>query len=134
MVMKRAKVGTEIIPLRDRDDMPDNTRNENIENGTRVLSRREIEDYLIDDEVLKKFADEKELSDIHLKELKNIKNIKKTDGDAKIHAGLIFQKVRLYNLLKIGNNKEEFLQDVLAPLITDDMDVYKQLEKDIFGE
>ena len=43
-----------------------------IAEGKRVLTRRTIEDYLIDDEVLEKFAAEKSLNDDQLQELKNI--------------------------------------------------------------
>ena len=36
-------------------------------------------------------------------------------------------------LTQCGNNADAFIRDTLAPLITKDMEVYKQLKVDIFG-
>ena len=129
-IMKSANLGIKITPLRDRDGLLDSARNELIKNGTRVLTRKKIEDYLVDDEVLDKFAQNHGLTEPQLAELKDIK---KSGEDGKEHAGQIYQKVRHYDLA-IGDDKYEFLQDVIAPLITENMKVYEELEKDIFGD
>ena len=57
-VIKKA----EIFTVRDRDELLDEKRDELIAKGIRVLTRRTIEDYLIDNEVLGEFADRKELN------------------------------------------------------------------------
>ena len=49
----------DIFSVRDRDDLLDRRRNELIDQGIHVLNRTSIEDYLIDEEVLEKFADKK---------------------------------------------------------------------------
>ena len=36
-------------------------------------------------------------------------------------------------LTKCGNNADTFIRDTIAPLITPDMDVYRRLETEIFG-
>ena len=117
----------EIFALRDRDDLLDGRRNELIKKGIRVLTRRSIEDYLIDDEILAKFADDNSLDEGQLQTLKD------TNGDnAKARSGQIYQKVRQY-AVPVGETKEEFLSDVIAPLFSEEMAVYRELEKDIFG-
>ena len=123
-VIKKA----EIFTVRDRDELLDEKRDELIAKGIRVLTRRTIEDYLIDNEVLEKFADEKNLTEEQLQELKNIN---RNNVKAKARSGQIYQKVRGYALV-VGDTKEEFLSDVMAPLLSEDMAAYQQLEKDIF--
>jgi hypothetical protein len=124
-VIQKVKISV----VRDRDDLLDKMREELIEKGTRVLTRPSIEDYLIDSEVLEEFANKKNLNENQLQELKKIEenNVK-----AKASAGAIYQKIRGYGLI-VGDTMEEFLSDVLAPLFSEDMDVYQELEDDIFG-
>ena len=125
-VIKKA----EIFTVRDRDELLDEKRDELIAKGKRVLTRRTIEDYLIDNEVLEKFADEKNLTEDQLQELKNINgnNVK-----AKARSGQIYQKVRGYGLI-VGDTKEEFLSAVMAPLLSEEMTTYQELEKDVFWD
>ena len=120
----------EIFTVRDRDELLDEKRDELIAKGIRVLTRRTIEDYLIDDEVLEKFADEKNLTEDQLQELKNIN---RNNVKAKARSGQIYQKVRGYRLT-VGDTKEEFLSDVMAPLLSEEMTTYQELEKDIFWD
>ncbi len=119
----------DIFAVRDRDDLLDRRRNELIQQGTRVLNRTSIEDYLIDDELLEIFADVHELSKSQQRELKGIN--RKNDS-AKARAGQIYQKVKSYKSI-VGETKEEFLSDVLAPLLNQELAVYQELEEDIFG-
>ena len=127
-ILKSANMNIQVTPLRDRDNMGENKRNEKIKEGIRVLSREKIENYLVDDEVLNKFDAIYNLSE-------SLKNIKQTEQDGKMQAGKIYQKVKSLGLsVFIGDNSNEFLQDVIAPLITEDMKVYRELEKDIFGD
>ena len=114
--------------MRDRDGLRDERRNEIIKSGTRVLTRRNIEDYLIDNEVLDKFANDEGLNECQLQTLKDING-----DDAKGRSGQIYQKVSKGYRLTVGDDREEFLSDVLAPLFSEDMAVYQELENDIFG-
>ena len=125
-VIKKA----EIFTVRDRDELLDAKRDELIAKGIRVLTRRTIEDYLIGNEVLEKFADEKNLTEDQLQELKNING---NNDTAKARSGQIYQKIRKKYGLIVGDTKEEFLSDVLAPLLSEEMTVYQELEGDIFG-
>ena len=117
----------EIFVVRDRDELLDEKRNELIEKGIRVLTRRSIEDYIIDSEVLEKFAGDYDLDDSQLQDLMNLNG-----NSAKARAGKIYQKVRSYGLV-VGETKEEFLSDVLVPLLSQEMAAYQELEEDIFG-
>ena len=118
----------EIFIVRDRDDLLDKRRNELIQQGIRVLNRISIEDYLIDDEVLKKFADKNSLDESQLQALKDTNG-----GNAKAKSGQIYQKVRQYGV-PVGETKEEFLADVMAPLLSEEMATYQELEADIFWD
>lgn len=118
----------EIFVVRDRNGLLDEKRDELIQEGIRVLTRRRIEDYLIDNEVLEKFANENGLDACQLQELKDING-----NDAKAKSGQIYQRISRGYRLVIGDDREEFLSDVLAPLFSEDMGVYQELENDIFG-
>ncbi len=118
----------EIFVVRDRDGLLDEKREKHIEEGTRILTRRTIEDYLIDHEVLEKFAGENGLDTYQLQELKDI-----TGDSAKARSGQIYQKISNGYRLIVGDDREEFLSDVLARLFSEDMAVYQELENDIFG-
>lgn len=108
--------------------MLDKRRNELIEKGIRVLNRRSIEDYLIDHEVLDKFANDEGLDACQLQKLKDLNG-----NNAKARVGKMYQKIRKEYGLTVGDTKEEFLSDVLAPLFSENMAVYQELENDIFG-
>ena len=118
----------EIFTVRDRDGLRDERRNEIIKSGTRVLNRRSIEDYLIDHEVLDKFANDEGLNEFQLQALKDING-----NNAKARVGKMYQMIKKEYGLIVGDTKEEFLSDVLARLFSEDMTVYQELEKDIFG-
>ena len=118
----------EIFTVRDRDGLRDEKRNEIIKSGTRVLTHRSIEDYLIDHEVLDKFANDEGLNECQLQALKDING-----NNAKARVGKMYQMIKKEYGLIVGDTKEEFLSDVLAPLFSEDMAVYQKLENDIFG-
>ena len=120
----------EIFAVRDRDELLDEERDKFIAEGKRVLTRRTIEDYLIDDEVLEKFAVERSLDDDQLQELKNINQ---NNDTAKARSGDIFQKIRGYKLT-VGETREGFLSGIMAPLLSEELSTYQELEKDIFGD
>ena len=120
----------EIFAVRDRDELLDEERDKLIAEGKRVLTRRTIENYLIDDEVLEKFAAEKNLNDDQLQELKNING---SNDTAKARSGDIYQKIRGYRLT-VGETREGFLSGIMAPLLSEEMSTYQELEKDIFWD
>ena len=125
---------TKIIKVIDRDNRSENETKELEGKGIQVLKRRNIEEYLLDDEIIKKLCNKNKKNDIidvcisKKKEIisKNENDYKKASGDL-----YLFLKKEL-ELKYCGNNVVSFLRDTMAPLITDDTSVYKEMEKIIF--
>ena len=138
---KMAK-GTKVIGVVDRDKRTDDGIKRKAEEGIRTLEWGEIEDYLLHNEVLtqlcvslgksgkiKEFLDAKD------------KEIEKVNNDDKIHNKRrpIVQRIQqqaeiVLGLSHSGDTAEDFMTDILAPLIKSGMTVYEQLHDDIFGE
>lgn len=133
-VIKKA----EFFTVRDRDELLDEARDKLIAEGKRVLTRRTIEDYLIDDEVLVKFATEKNRDsgerNLNDEQLQELTDINENNDTAKARSGQIYQKIRQKYKLIVGDTREEFLSAVMAPLLSEEMVTYQQLEKDIFWD
>ena len=56
------------------------------------------------------------------------------EDDLKSARGEIYTALKaVLGLTKCGNNADSFVRDTLAPLISPDMNVYQQLEAEIFG-
>ena len=130
--------GVEIVRLIDRDDRTDATVAEERTKGTRVLSKRNLESYLYDDEVLTALAASSGKAE-KAAELITVKQniLSQTGGpadDLKPARGQIFNECkRILALTRHGNNADEFARETLAPLIKPGMTVYDELRKDIFG-
>ena len=59
----------------------------------------------------------------------------KPDDDIKSARGEIYNGLKqVLGLTQCGNSADSFLRDTMAPLITPDTEIYKQLEQEIFGE
>lgn len=131
--------GIEVTKLIDRDANSSEEIEELQSQGTRVLSRRNLESYLFDDEVLREVArsvdqEEKAESLIAKKTELLEAQLKGAADDLKPVSGLIY--VECKNLLQLsnpGNNVKTFMRDTLAPLVHPEMSVYRVLETDIFG-
>lgn len=131
----------QIIKVIDRDERSDKEVSELIVNGIRVLKKRNLESYLLDDSVIKKLCEKigkpEEYNEC-IKEKMDILNESivrgKPSNDYKSVRGEIYTvlKKRL-NLTQCGNSADTFIRDTLAPLITPDMDIYKELDDAIFG-
>lgn len=131
--------GLEVVRLIDRDDRTNRTISELEKEGIRALSRRNLESYLFDDEVLRELAASAEKADKTqelLEEKGRIWTAKVATGiphdDLKSACGDIYVACkRILSLTRCGNTKEEFMRDTLAPLIKPGMAVYKELRNDI---
>ncbi len=107
--------------------------------GIRVLSRRNLESYLFDDEVLHELArsvnQEDKAKSLIAKKTEILQaQTKGAVDDLKIASGKIY--VECKNLLQLsnpGNSVKTFMRDTLAPLFRSEMSVYKELKTDIFG-
>ena len=122
-----------IYSLRDRDNMADEEMEEKRANGIKVLTRKCIENYLLDDEVIELCFRKHEFSSSN-GELEHVKGIVKKYKDPASAA----QDIRTYLVnqfvdARIGDNKDKFLEH-LATLIKPGMKVYQELERDIFGD
>lgn len=139
-IAKAAKVSGVV----DRDRATEPEIAEAAEKEVRTLSRKSIESYLLDDEVLTKLCEHYDNPN-EVQNLLTIKNeaLKKrtSEGKSKSPDDLkpIAQDIHVaaQNALKsvnLGNSKESFMRDILAPLIQPGMKVYAELHADIFGE
>lgn len=141
-VIEAIAEGAKIIRLRDRDRATPQDRKDNAKKGIRTLSRKYIEKYLLDDEVLRQLCVRQGKSD-KIQEFLTAKDkeIQKVESDNKIKRKRrpIVQRVqeqaeKILELSYSGDTIGSFMRDILAPLIQPGMMVYEELHKDIFGE
>ena len=131
--------GLEVVRLIDRDDRTGPTISALRQDSVRVLSRRNLESYLFDDEVLKALAVSVEKADKTEELLAEKQNILDTMTDAppdnlKPASGRIYVECKkILGLTQCGNTKEEFMQETLSPLIKPGMEAYEELRRDISG-
>lgn len=137
-ILKNSKV----IKFVDRDDCSQREVSDLKEKGIRVLKERNLESYLFDNEVLKKLCDSVGKSTeydecVREKEAALAASITRGNApdDYKSARGDIYNALKKRLLLsQCGNTADSFIIDTLTPLITSDMDVYKRLETEIFGD
>ena len=129
-----------VIGIIDGDTATSGDRKRSATEGIRILTRKTIESYLLDDEVLKKLCEDYGKSDkssnlLTAKQDALDKRNLKPDDKLKSIVQEIHQAA--HNILKpanLGINQNSFMTDILAPLIQPGMAVYAQLHDDIFGE
>lgn len=135
--------GTKVVRLIDRD-----LRNEAEiaalkANGTRVLTRRHLEAYLLDDEVLTALCGqheqpEKATEAINLLKTQLADNAAqrgKDPDDYKAAGGTFYTALRrLLGLTQSGSSFNAFARESLAPLVKPGTHVYEELRNDIFGD
>lgn len=133
--------GSSIIKVVDRDDLSSTEVATLLNKGVKTLSRRHIECYLLDDEIIKKLCVvtghlELEATCLAAKSTHMTNSVGRGNpaDDVKSASGPIFVDIKKkLGLMRCGNTTESFLRDTLAPLITPDTSVYQELEKSIFG-
>lgn len=133
--------GAKIIKVVDRDDRSDDDVNYLLSKGIRVLSLRNIEGYLLAPEVIEKWCDvthnsTKKAEALKVREdgLKNsIARGNAPDDLKKAANDICLGLKKLLKVIRCGNNGESIMRDTLSKLITEDMQVYERLDKDIFG-
>jgi hypothetical protein len=132
---------SEIIKFVDRDDKSNEQVSELLAKGIKTSARRHIECYMFDDEIITKLCfncGKSELIDACLQAKQDALSDSISRGnpgdDVKSASGAIFNELkRILGLTQCGNNKCAFIRDTLAPLITEDTNVYRELESEIFG-
>lgn len=132
---------SEIIKVVDRDDLSDAEVTALATNNIKTLSRRHIECYLLDDEVITKLCNAKGQSDkiadclaAKEQEMSNSTGHGNPADDVKSASGPITVDLKkILSLTRCGNTRESFILNTIVPLITPDMGVYQELEHCIFG-
>jgi hypothetical protein len=140
--MKGLVAGAKIVRLIDRDDRSPEEIAEAEKQGVRVLSRRHLESYLFDEEILSALCSSLDKSD-KLPEVLAAKNAavedlegrSKPPDDIKSASGTIYVKTKqILQLTGGGNDSKAFMRDTLAPLLNPGLRAYQDLRADIFGE
>lgn len=133
--------GAEVVRLVDKDDHSQEEIQERLNEGVRVLSRRHLECYLFDDEILTALCAQagkpEEAPALLAEKCQAIQACVaqgKPEDDIKSAAGMIYTsaKQRL-QLRDCGNDAKAFQRDTLCKLIVPAMATYQQLRQDIFG-
>lgn len=140
-VLPKLASGIKIIRLIDLDDhtAPDVADFE--KKGIHVLSRRHLEAYLYDDEVLNALCasvgkPEKAVDLIAAKSaaVQDVLNAGHPADDLKKAAGAIYNAAkRMLSLTQAGNDAPAFARNTLSKLIKPSTAVYSKLHKDVFG-
>lgn len=133
--------GSSIVKLVDRDDLCEEEVNALFTNGIKVLSRRHIESYLFDDEIIRKLCfvfgkSELAAECLAAKESALQQSISRGNSvdDIKSASGPITVELkRILSLTRCGNTRETFILNTIVPLVTPDTRVYQELESTIFG-
>lgn len=132
---------SEVIKFVDRDDKSLEEISELNAKNIKVLNKRHIESYLLDDEIIRKLClslnqEEKFEECIKAKNKALDDSIKRDNpcDDIKSASGDIYLSLKkILSLKQCGNTKDAFLRDTMAPLITKETNIYKELEKEIFS-
>lgn len=132
---------SEQIKLIDRDNKSDEEVKECKDKGIRVLERRHLECYLLDDKIIRKLC-VRENKEGKIDECLQAKNKAIEDSvsrgnphdDIKSASGTIYTELkRILDLNKCGSNTCSFLRDTISPLITEETEIYQTLEREIFN-
>ena len=130
--------GTEVVRLIDRDALSPDEIEDLKKSGVRVLSRRNLESYLFDDEVLRALAEsvaEASQAQVLLERVRGIRATRTGDAadDLKPASGDIYNTCKhILSLTNPGSTAKAFMRDTLAPLVDPSMRVYRELRRDIF--
>ena len=131
--------GLEVVRLVDLDDRNKNEIADLSAQGIRVLSKRNLETYLFDDEVLEALARSVNREDktgelIAEKQRILTANTDRPVDNLKPVSGEIYNACKsILHLVQCGNNAKVFMRDTLAPLIKPGLAIYEELRRDIFG-
>jgi predicted ATPase len=140
-VFPRVIKGVTVRRLVDRDDHSAQDQAEFKKKGIWCLSRRHLESYLYDEEILLALCDEvgrtadfPAVRAARQKAMSEIASQGKPSDDVKSAAGLIYTSVKsILALTAVGNDQMAFARNRLAPLVKPQTNVYAELRRDIFG-
>lgn len=136
-VLKAVAKGASVWKVIDRDDMSEDARKKKTQEGTRVLRRRELENYLYDRRVIESFLVVNGKGNVAGRILDKIdellSGVSSEVGDIKPITRELFQYIRVTTQLhNLGNTRREFAVQHLAPALKQTPDVIRELEGDVF--
>lgn len=137
LLLKELLENTKIFKLLDLDLQSDEEVRENEKKGLIILKRRHLETYLLDEEILRKFCEDKQLPDIdnilaQCEQYKRECQDNPKDAKGKIYNLLKTELIKAGQEPKIGSNQDAFLSTCLYAYVTEDTQIYKELESVIF--
>jgi predicted ATPase len=138
-LLKQVLKGTKIFRLVDRDDKSPTEVDELLRKGILVTNRRHLEAYLWDDEIITKLANKLGKQSLlpqalAFKQSAIASSISRGNAhdDLKSASGEIYTNLKqLFQLTKCGNTPDAFMRDSLAVLLTDETNVYKEMEESL---
>ena len=126
-VIRAVTEGTTVIGLRDADQASKSEVQKHNDQDIKVLARGAIENYLLDDEVLRALCRELNRED----EAPKLIQLRES-GKRKAASNAIHKEVVSWQVPKVGESLRGFLGDTVVPLINPEMNVYKELKSIIF--
>ena len=141
-IIKTLLQNTRVIKVVDRDNRSEQEIAELNANNIKVLRERNLESYLLDNSVIKKLCETVGKAEEYENCIKDKENALKASiergnapDDYKSARGEIFNSIKKHlQLTKCGNSADAFIRDTLAPLVSSDMEIYRKLDAEIFGE
>jgi predicted ATPase len=140
-VVEDILTGSQIIKVLDRDSKSPEEIAELVPSGIRVLNLRNLESYLLDDEIIRKLctscgADAAIPAALQIKVEALARSVDRgnpPDDLKSASADIYVELKRLLRLTNAGNTKDAFFRDKLAPLITPETEIYQTLEREVLG-
>ena len=123
--------GAKVFGLRDLDQASSGEVSDSQQEGIKVLERGQIEDYLLADDVLQALCQGNEHCEGKADELIALRDITSNIKEA---AEKIRRKIIDWGGHGIGETREGFLRDTIAPRIKPGIPTYDELKQIIFGE
>ncbi len=138
-VLERILPQTRVIALADRDD---NSDEQVAQFDGITLTRRNIESYLLADDVIEALLDKEGKTELREQALEVKSNALQASmargnrsNDLKSAAGEIYDGLtQLLDLQHSGGDKDAFMKDTLSPLIVPGMETYQALRSDIIDK
>ena len=136
-VLKAVAKGASVWRVIDRDEMTKEARERKVQEGTRVLRQRELENYLYDRRVLVTFLsmnDKAVLAARLIDKVEDLLSVSSLEhGDIKKVTREIFEWIRKATQIhNLGNSRSEFALQHLIPALKQTPEVLRELEEDVF--
>jgi len=140
--LRSINTGIKFVKIIDRDDRSAEEIEELLKTeGVRVLNKRDIESFLLDDEIIAKLCLSVNQEDatedcLKIKYDAIAESIARgnPNDDIKSAGGKIYTELKKrLSLTQCGNSTDTFFRYTIAPLVTRETKSYNELESDIFG-